>query len=158
MVLHGWHEGLVDELDEEVEVEAEEDEFEVTLEELLDERENCFVQFLVLRHVLQVLVEDALEDLLADLSQRLVLVVLANSEVDVLAPQEVQHHTHKYFQILVDLFVPVVVPQWLPVTRKALIFLQESAHGRDRLLEHDESIDGPGVELQSARRVVHQVE
>ena len=74
---------MVYDLHHEVEVEAEEDQLEVVLEDRLDEGVELAVEFVVALERGQVLAYDALEDELADMREGLVVVVLADGEVDV---------------------------------------------------------------------------
>ena len=83
------------------------------LEEFFDERIQLPIQLIVCVQGCKVLADDALEDKLTYVRERLIVVIFANGKVDVPTGYEAVHHTNEYLNVFVYLLVHVVVFQWL---------------------------------------------
>jgi hypothetical protein len=83
------------------------------LEETLDKVILKPVELFVLKYLLLILVENALEHTLTNLSEGEVLVVLADGEIDVITQYEFLEHPHQNLLEAKNLLVKISLPQRL---------------------------------------------
>ena len=129
----------------------------MVFEEFFNERVQLPIQLVICMQGCKVLTNDALKDELTDVRERLIIVILADGEVDVATGYKTVHHTNEHLDIFVNLFVHIILLQRLSLRRQALKLLHELYHEARGLFVDDEAINGPSIEFESICSVIDQL-